>query len=72
MALTENPQPASDLRFGIDMGVIPEGPLAYEAIMTVVEPAYLQLKAGTELNGEELEHQRAEAVQQVLIAYRRK
>ncbi len=63
---------ASDLRFGIDMGVIPEGPLAYEAIMTVVEPAYLQLKAGTELNGEELEHQRAEAVQQVLIAYRRK
>ena len=26
--------------------------------MTVVEPAYLQLKAGTELNGEELEHQR--------------
>ena len=63
---------ASDLRFGIDMGVIPEGPLAYEAIMTVVEPAYLQLKAGTELNGEELEHQRAEAVQQVLSAYRRK
>ena len=63
---------ASDLRFGIDMGVIPEGPLAYEAIMTVVEPAYLQLKAGTELNGEELEHQRSEAVQQVLSAYRRK
>ena len=54
------------------MGVIPEGPLAYEAIMTVVEPAYLQLKAGTELNGEELEHQRAEAVQQVLSAYQRK
>ena len=63
---------ASDLRFGIDMNVIPVQPLAYEAIMTVVEPAYLQLKAGTELDGEELEHQRAEAVQHVLHAYQRK
>ena len=63
---------ASDLRFGIDMGVIPEQPLAYEAIMTVVEPAYLQLKAGAELNDEELQHQRAQAVQSVLAAYRRK
>lgn len=63
---------ASDLRFGIDMGVIPEQPLAYEAIMTVVEPAYLQLKAGAELNDEELQHQRAQVVQFVLAAYRRK
>ena len=54
------------------MGVIPEQPLAYEAIMNVVEPAYLQLKAGTELNDEELQHQRAQAVQSVLAAYQRK
>lgn len=57
------------LRFGIDMGIIPLQPLAYEALMTVIEPAYLQLKTGKELNGEDLEHARAEAVQDILARY---
>ena len=63
---------ASDLRFGIDMGVIPVQPLAYEAIMAASDPAWLQLQAGSELSGEDLEHRRAQAVQQVLREYRRK
>lgn len=57
------------LRFGIDMGVIPLQPLAYEALMTVIEPAYLQLKAGRELDGDDLAHARAVAVQDILTRY---
>lgn len=59
----------SDLRFGIDLGIIAEAPLAYEALMTAAEPAFLQAKVKKELPEEELERQRAKAIQNVLSAY---
>lgn len=61
---------ASDLRFGIDQGVLGENPLVHPAMLAVLEPTYLQaLHEGQTLSDEELLQQRAQAVRKLLKEY---
>ncbi len=57
---------ASDLRFGIDMDVIPMPPVLYDVLRTVVTPAFLQVQAGKELDDAGLMRCRAETVRHML------
>jgi protein arginine kinase len=60
----------SDLRLAIDLGIVHERPLVYEALLAVIEPAYLQQQAGkAELTEEELNQWRAKLIRQTLAAY---
>ena len=56
----------SDMRFGIDMGVIPRNRLLYEALLMAMTPAFLQSLAGKELDEGALERLRAATVRQIL------
>lgn len=60
----------SDVRLGIDMDVLDENPLIQQAIVTVLDPAYLQSKEPVqELTEEGLLQKRADAIRQVLRYY---
>ncbi|MCH4166809.1 MAG: ATP--guanido phosphotransferase [Megasphaera sp.] len=61
----------SDLRMAADMNIAHVRPLAYEALMTASEAAFLQARAGRELSDDERQHQRAQVLQEVLAAYAR-
>ena len=69
MQLDEAVELLSDFRLAIDLGVIQERPQAYPALLTAAGPGYLQYQAGRELNGEELDLQRAQTLRQLLRTY---
>lgn len=58
----------SDLRFGIDAGVIAKPARVYEELLTAITPAYLQAAAGQELSETALERDRAAVIRRTLAA----
>lgn len=58
----------SDLRFGIDAGVIDKPVRVYEGLLTAILPVYLQASAGQELDEHALERQRAAVIRHILAA----
>lgn len=59
----------SRLRLAIDLGMVRERPAVYEAMLTAIEPAYLAMKAGRDLNDEDEKRYRASAIGTMLSAY---
>ena len=58
----------SDLRFGIDAGVISRPGQLYEGLLTAITPAYLQAEAGRELGETEMERKRAAVIRRMVSA----
>ncbi|MCH4178814.1 MAG: ATP--guanido phosphotransferase [Megasphaera sp.] len=58
-----------DLHLAAVLHMVPVRPLAYEALMTASEAAFLQAQADTEMNDEEQQHQRAQVLQKILASY---
>ncbi|WP_301962663.1 ATP--guanido phosphotransferase [uncultured Megasphaera sp.] len=58
----------SDLRFGIDAGVISRPGQLYEGLLTAITPAYLQAEAGRELGETEMERERAAVIRRMVSA----